>query len=548
MTRTCWSRSFPASAAALLWAQTWGLTGAAAAAPAPPPVLAPLPPRAVVRPVADCAALSKAELRIKGGPVFKIASAMVEPAREGRAEFCLVKGYIAPQVQFELRLPTASWTGRYLQGGCGAMCGVIGQSLNSRTNDAQAFGGAFAVAFENSGHTSFGDAVWAVGAPELVQDFAWRASHKTAVVAKAIIAAYYGSAPTYSYFAGCSNGGREGLTEVQKFPADFNGVIVGSSISMPAVMNRYIWEGQSGLNAQGRPILTGEAIRLLHDAVMTACDGADGLKDGQIDDPRACRFDPASLGCGAGPAGACLSPEQVGAVRKLYQGPVDETGRAQFPGGAPYGSELDWSGPAGFNGQVRLIAAAFLQNLVFPGQLPEGFSWRDWRFTAADFARMRRQGALFDAGETDLRPFRDAGGKLLLWQGVADNTAGAYGMAEYYQAIGQKAGGSARDFARLFMVPAVYHCAGGYLAYEQDLVGPMVNWVERGSAPEALTATAYLPDGTRRQRPVYAYPVRARYAGGDPNAVASFAPEKPKGPVDDAYPWAGSPFAAKARP
>ncbi|MEO6339997.1 MAG: tannase/feruloyl esterase family alpha/beta hydrolase [Caulobacteraceae bacterium] len=520
----------------------------ATTAQAAAPEMTPLPPRPVTRPVADCAALARQELRVPGGPAFKIASAAVEPAAGERAEFCLVKGYIAPQVQFELRLPTAAYTGRYLQSGCGAMCGVVGQSLGSRTNDRRLFSGAFAVAFDNAGHYSAGDATWAIGAPELRADFAYRSSHKTATVAKAVIAAYYGAPPQFSYFAGCSNGGRQGLNEVQKFPNDFNGVVVGSSISMPVVMNRYIWEAQAGLDAQGQPIITRDDARLLHGAVMARCDDADGVKDGQIDDPRACRFDPAEIGCKPGAAaGSCLTPAQVAVVRKLYQGPLDEKGRRQFPGGAPYGSELDWHSPGGFTGQVKGIATAFMTNLVFPGQLPESFGWRDWRFTSAQFDKMRKAAAAYEAGATDLSPFRKAGGKLLMWQGTADNTAGAYGMPEYLQAVGGRMGGPAsiRDFTRLFMVPAVYHCAGGYLPYETDLLAGIVDWVELGRAPDALLATAPLPGGATRQRPVFAYPAKARYRGGDINAAASFTAETPAGPVNDAYPWVGSPLRAR---
>jgi feruloyl esterase len=534
--------------AALLAAAPRACAAAASAQPAPSG-LVELPAQPVQRPVLECGSLathgfSGAPGADFAGAPFKVMSAVIEPAAAGRAEFCLVKAYAAPQVQFELRLPTAAYAGRYLQGGCGAMCGVIGGSLSPPCDDRHAFAGSFAVAFNNSGHVgaSGGDAIWAIGAPGLREDFAYRADHVAALAAKAIIAAYYGAPPRRSYFQGCSDGGREGLMEAQRYPGDFDGIVAGSSVSMPAVMERFLWEARSGLAEDGREILTEGATRLLHDAVMAACDGLDGTRDGQIDDPRQCRYDPGALACKPGQApSACLTEEQVTAARRLYAGPSDGEGHRFFPGGEPYGSELQWSGPAAFTRTGKFAAEAFIKYLALPGSVPADFTWRSWKFDLASFQRLQAGGAVYDPRDPDLRRFRNAGGRMILWQGAADGAAGVFGMPEYYQAVRDTVGGleAARRFVRFFLVPGVYHCRGGYIPYEEDFLGAVVNWVERDRAPDSVLAVATLDGGKIRRRPLFAYPVRARYLGGDVDDPGSFAGQAPDQPPDDHYDWVG---------
>jgi hypothetical protein len=518
----------------VLWSQT------APAQSAGPP-LEPLPERPIELPVLACEALTSHAFTTD--VALRVMSAAVQPARADRAEFCLVKGYVAPQVQFALYLPTKSYTGRYLQGGCGGMCGVIGESLQPSCDSAVALGGSFAVGFNNSGHVGagFGDGVWAKDAPELREDYAFRATHVAAVAAKAIVAAYYGKAPRWAYFQGCSDGGREALMESQRYPTDFNGIVAGSVFSMPAVMEQFLWDAHVGLTPTGQPLLTSEATALLHRAVLEKCDALDGVRDGQIDDPRICHYDPGKLACRKGlEPPACLTNEQVTAARLLYQGPMDGAGHRLFPGGLPYGSELLWSTPA--LTATGVAAGGFLQNLAFPNQLPSGFTWRDWAFDLESFEKLDAAGAVYDPRSADLRAFRDAGGKLLLWQGTADQASGIFGMPEYYQAIRDTVGGldAARQFTRLFLVPGVYHCGGGYIPYEEDFLGAMVNWVERQQAPVQVVAAARLQDGTLRRRPLFAYPERARYVKGDVNDSHSFVGMMPAREPDDHYDWVGA--------
>ncbi len=525
------------------------LTGAALLSPtamaqtASPP-LQPLPERPTELPVMTCEALASHAFAPVQDVVFRILSASVQPAQADRAELCLVKGYVAPQVQFALYLPTKTYAGRYLQGGCGGMCGIIGDSLQPSCDSITAFRGSFAVGFNNSGHVGagMGDGAWAKDAPELREDYAYRATHVAQIAAKTILATYYGKAPQWSYFQGCSDGGREALMESQRYPTDFNGIVAGSVFSMPAVMEQFLWDTHVDIAADGQPILTQEATALLHRAVLEKCDALDGTRDGQIDDPRLCHYDPGKLACRPGQQPpACLTPDQVTAARLLYQGPMDDAGHRLFPGGLPYGSELLWGQPGALT-VTGVAAGGFLQDLAFPNQLPPLFTWRDWKFDLQSFQKLEAAAAVYDPRSPDLHAFHDAGGKLILWQGTADQASGIYGMPEYYQAIRDVMGGleATRQFARLFLVPGVYHCGGGYIPYQEDFLSAMVNWVERQQPPRQLVAAARMADGSIRQRPLFAYPERAKYVKGDLNDAHSFVGVMPAKEPDDHYDWVGA--------
>ncbi len=521
----------------------------AAAAPAQPTSsaaidLAPLPHRDLIVPVADCATLPRQDFSgVRDGPA-RVQSAAIEPATAERAEFCVVKGYVAPTIQFELRLPTSTWTGRYLQGGCGGNCGVIMSTLSPRCDTAVAYTGAFAVGFENSGHAGT-DGVWALGGEGVREDFAYRAAHAFSAAAKAIIAAYYGRPPAFSYFQGCSDGGREAMAETQRYAQDFNGVIAGSpAFAIAEAMERFIWEARWGTDEHGALVFDGAAVTLLHDAVIAACDALDGVEDGQIDDPRRCRFDPATLRCtaGASPPG-CLTALQVTAAQKFYEGPVDESGRHLFYGGEPYGAELTWVERFALASMGATLLEDGVRHMMFQHPLDPGMTVRAWRFDAATFRQLQQAGALYDAPSVDLRAFREAGGKLILWQGFADPAAGPYGLPDYYRRLREAVGGlsAERGFARLYLIPGVYHCGGGYVPYEEDLLGAMVDWVESGHAPDRIMATARLGDGTVRRRPLFAYPTQSRYRGrGDVNDARNLVGREPSAPPDDRYEWAGA--------
>jgi Tannase and feruloyl esterase len=534
------------SSAALAGALLIFLSGAATPSGSEPSVdMVPLPDRPAILPVLDCAALQQHDFSTVNDAPARIQSAVIEPKSPERAEFCLVKGYVAPTIQFELRLPTRQWAGRYLQGGCGGNCGFIMSSLSPRCDVQPAYAGSFAVGFENSGHVG-GDGVWALGGQGVREDFAYRAAHAFSIAAKAIIAAYYGHAPDYSYFQGCSDGGREAMMETQRYPGDFNGIIAGSpAFAIAEAMERFIWEARWGRDDRGALLFDTSAATLLHDAVIAACDALDGVKDGQIDDPRMCHFDPRSLTCSPAQSPPnCLTAAQADAAVKFYDGPIDEQGRHLFYGGEPYGSELSWVERIALPVAGRSMFEDAVKNMIFQQSLGAQATVESWRFDGATFGELVRRGALFDARSADLDAFHQQGGKLILWQGFADPAAGAYGLPDYYQRLRQRAGDleSLRSFARMFLIPGVYHCGGGYVAYEEDMLGALVNWVEAGHAPDFLMATASLKDGTVRKRPMFAYPVQAHYLGrGDINDPRSFVGRSPKREPQDLYQWAGAP-------
>lgn len=503
-----------------------------------------LPERPVVAPLVECAALAGQDFsRVSEAPA-RIQSAAVEPPTAQRAEFCLVKGYVAPSIQFELRLPTKTWTGRYLQGGCGGNCGVIVNFVAPRCDGAAAYAGAFALGFENSGHVG-GDGVWALGGPQVREDFAFRAAHEFAAAAKAIITSYYGQPPAFSYFQGCSDGGREAMVETQRYPSDFNGVVAGSpAFAIAEAMERFIWEARWGRDDKGALVIDVSAAQLLHDAVLKACDALDGVRDGQIDDPRRCHFDPGTLVCRHNQSPPqCLSASQAEVAQKFYSGPVDDGGRHLFYGGEPYGSELSWMERYALAAAGGAMFDDAVKNMMFQGTLDPDASVKTWRFDLPTFRELSRRGAIYDASSPDLRAFRDAGGKLILWQGFADPAAGAFGLPDYYQRVEETVGGldAARRFARMFLIPGVYHCAGGYVPYEEDLLGTIVAWVERGEAPDQVMAAALLNGGAVRRRPMFAYPVQAHYRGrGDVNDPAAFSGRSPAATPNDLYDWAGA--------
>jgi hypothetical protein len=494
--------------------------------------------------------------QIPGAPA-RISSATVVGATAQAPELCDVKGYVAPQVQFELKLPTKSYQGRYLQVGCGGFCGSITPTTFPAC-DAQ-LGGDFALSTTNDGHVGASgfDGVWAANDRQLRVDMYYRAVHVTAVASKAIIGAFYGQAPKRAYFSGCSEGGREGLMEAQRYPDDFDGIVAGAPAAYWSPLNAEYqpWNARSNTAPDGTSIITPAKLPALHQAVIAACDDKDGLADGEIEDPRDCDFDPASIQCPAGSdQPTCLTAAQVQAARRIYGGPRDAHGRRLYPAGEPLGSELQWASwiatPPGTPATGSIAAQAgdnFLRYLAFPVGQP-GETLQSWRFTDREFDRLRAEERDANALDPDLRAFRRHGGKLILYHGWADQAIAPVGTTTYYQALRDTMGGlhAVQEFARLFMIPTMYHCNGGYGPSQFDMIGPVVDWVESGKAPSAIVTTQTDPAGhVVRTRPVFPYPARAKYKGsGSIDDAANFVPAEPSTPPDDHVDWLGNDLLA----
>ncbi|MCE7982495.1 MAG: tannase/feruloyl esterase family alpha/beta hydrolase [Caldilinea sp. CFX5] len=505
---------------------------------------------APILPQMACEALLGADLSHLPDAATQIVSAEVV-TNTGTTPYCHVTGYSAPQIQWDVRLPTTTWTGRYIQVGCGGFCGAADLEQTVQFDYENNFGpcvpenlGEFVVGLNNSGHIGR-DAQWAGNAPQLRVDWAYRSEHVMATVAQALIAAFYGQEPTYRYFTGCSNGGRQGLVLAQRYPTDFNGIVVGGPAHLfVSLMIEMAWTARTNTDADGNPILTGDALKVLHEAAVAACDDVDGLKDDLISDPRTCDFTPDQVAC-TGPAqSACLTDAQVAVARKLYAGPTTANGQRLYPSGLPIGSELEWNflffgwDPPRSPGFSEYMADNYLRYLA---SWDKPLTLETLRFDPATFAQLAEMSTLYDASDPDLSAFRDAGGKLILWHGWEDASIPPQGTISYYEAVQTEMGGAeaTQQFARLYLVPGLAHCTGGTATPQFDFLTPLMAWVETDRAPQEVIVTLGDRTQSTRTRPIYPYPTVARYDGsGSPDEASNFGPftptQLPK-PVE----WAG---------
>ncbi|MCO1597524.1 tannase/feruloyl esterase family alpha/beta hydrolase [Micromonospora sp. RHAY321] len=512
-----------------------------------PAQAAPVAP-GVIRPVRGCAELVR-DYAIPGAATHVVSATLVEATGTEPAQ-CDVRGYVEPAVNFKLRLPTDTYRGRYVQHGCPGECGVMEQAppeCGPRNPD-------LAVAQTDDGHVGKGDfpanisdASWAENNQAARDDFYFRAPHVVSVAVKKLIQRFYGAPPKQSYFFGCSTGGREGLILAQRYPHDFDGISVGSpAIFLGPLNGIYIaFAAKTNMGADGQSILTREKLPALHNAVLAACDHLDGLVDGQLDDPRRCRFDPGTVQCSAGTDGPnCLTPAQVAVVRKLYDGPRDPDGTRLYPGWQTRGSELSWDGhlvPNEFS-SARPFPDQFLQYMAYPIGRPQS-SLAEIEFTVEELRRLKPESIAGNAASLDMREFRRSGGKLIMWSGWDDQSIPAVGMLDYYQRVWQRSGGlqATQQWLRTYVIPSKYHAwTGGSRLTEFETFNALVDWVERGRAPVGIVATGTNPEGGPRARPVYPYPLVARYDGtGSVDEARNFVPVRPPGRLNDVIDWAG---------
>ncbi len=486
-----------------------------------------------------CAKLVDEAFTISDQAPLSILAAKLVPADDGSGEYCAVNGYIQPQIQFEVRLPTKGWNGRYFQVGCGGFCGVI--SIN---NCADALAANFVVAAHNMGHVGqvVKDPVWGSD-PALREDYGGRSTHLMSIAGKNIAEKYYGKRPARAYFRGCSTGGREGLQEAQRYPGDFDGIIAGDPAfpgRLGAIANN--WDARYLLREDGSEVFTADKLVVLHAGVMKACDKLDGLTDGILMDPRACAFDPAKLTCKSVDQADCLTAEQVNAAKKLYGGPVNSQGVKLMPGATPYGSEPSWNGAG-----RRSLAEGYLRYLAFPTNPPADYNYRDFNFDT-DVAKTEEMARLYDPvaphEAPDLRGFEKSGGKLIVYHGWADAGVSPMALLDYYAQVTSRQGGQEKvqDWFRVFMVPGMFHCRGGNAPNTFELLPALVRWVEQGQAPERVVATQSGSNGVIRTRPLFPYPAFAKYTGkGDVNSETNWVSASPKHAVDDRLDWIRAP-------
>ena len=460
-----------------------------------------------VKPVVECAALMQTPLADVATTAVTLASASVTQTKTG--EFCTVSGTIAPAIKFEVHLPLANWTQRYLQNGCGGLCGSISVAFDQASRCAPALSGEFVVAATDMGTAiQRGEPLGSFATdPQKRIDFAYRGNHETALVAKALIRAFYGQGPRYSYFAGCSDGGREAMIEAQRFPDDFDGISAGAPAMNFQVQNSFYhaWVIAANRRPDGSAILLADKLALLHSAVIAHCDKLDGITDGLLSDPRACQVDTRWLACAkdASDTTKCLTADEAGAVRRIYDGPRDAQGRSYLVGGPMPGSELQWDfipSSADAKAMSAMLGEAMRRYVIFPQSPASDAQVFDFKFDDPTFSAVTELHALNDATDPDLSPFAQHGGKLILWHGWSDTSISPMTSIAYYKAVEQQIGAAQTDsFLRLFMLPGTGHCGGGDGFAQIDTLTPLMAWVEKGQAPQQLVA-GKIPDREKGPR------------------------------------------------
>jgi feruloyl esterase len=423
--------------------------------------------------------------------------------------FCRVTATLTPSsdsdIRIEVWLPSSGWNGKFQAVGNGGWAGAI-----SYPQMALALSRGYATASTDTGHSTPG-AGFAIGHPEKLRDYAYRAVHEMTVTAKAVINAFYGSVPKLSYFNGCSTGGRQGLVEASRYPEDFDGIIAGAAANPKTRLDTWrIWMALETLREPHKWIPP-EKYPAIHRAVLAACDGLDGLTDGLIDDPPSCRFDARVLACTNGDGPDCLTAAQVQSVTTIL-GPAKSpgTGAELFPGYAP-GTELQWAhligGPDPYDTAIEQFKMVFTDP-----------KW-DWRSFDVDRDMAKTEEVLKDlslAGvdPSSLRRFIDGGGKLLTYHGWADQSIAPMASVNFFKQTSAVLGAEkAESSLRLFMVPGMGHCAGGDGPNTFDMVAPLEQWVENGLPPSRVVASHSTNGKVDRTRPLCAYPTVARHIG-----------------------------------
>ena len=470
---------------------------------------------------------------------------------------CIVEAVSHPtsdsNINIQVWLPLQGWNKRYQQVGNAGWAGVIQTPWLALENSL-----GYAAASTDDGHQGGLDAAFVVGHPEKLKDFGYRALRETTETAKAVIAAFYGQKPAYSYFNGCSDGGREALMEAERFPEDFDGILAGApAADWSGLTTGHVWISEALLSTPESAIpLT--KLPAIQAATVAACDGDDGIRDGLVSNPQACHFDPAVLLCKGADGAGCLTKPQVDALAKMYAGSRNPVSGAQiFPGLEPGSETTTW--PAWVIADAPQHTLGFFFGMSYYTQAV--FEGTPWSLQSMDFNKdvafgEQKVGAVVNAINPDLRSFRDHGGKLIQYHGWGDAGIAPMSSVDYYQKTGsflarypdprnEKAKAQS-DFYRLFLIPGMGHCFSGNGPVnfgqagatseegrgnpERDVLAALVRWVERGTAPDRLIGTGPNPVDPSKQitRPLYPYPAVTHYNGqGDPNDPANYSGVKP---------------------
>jgi feruloyl esterase len=484
-------------------------------------------PQAAATPCEKLAGLVLPNTTITEAQLVQAGAFLPPGAGSGRAfatlpAFCRLAATLKPSsdsdIKIEVWLPAAGWNGKFQAVGNGAFSGSIAYPAM-----AAALARGYATSSTDTGHTG-NTASWAVGHPEKVVDFGWRAVHEMTTVAKRIVASHYDQAAKFSYWTGCSAGGRQGMKAAQRHPDDFDGIVAGSpGLDWTSRAARAV-HVEKALQSNAEARLLEPARRLLHGAVVTACDELDGVKDGLIENPQRCSFDPGVLECRGAAEGACLSKAQVETARLMYSSLVNPRTKRAIVGLAP-GSELGWT-DLGWTASARATGLDQFRFIVFGDP-----SWTIDKFNPeADVARAEEVDRdTINALDPNLKPFLDRGGKLIAYHGWSDPQISPLNVTQYHQRVIDALGASKVNSGyRLFMAPGMAHCSGGEGPDTFDALAALEQWVEHGRAPDHIIASHATKGVVDRTRPLCPYPQVAAYKGtGSIDDAASFTCKAP---------------------
>jgi feruloyl esterase len=433
--------------------------------------------------------------------------------------FCRVAATLRPttdsEIGVEIWMPAGNWDGKLQAVGNGGWAGSIGYAAM-----AKALSQGYATASTDTGHTTPGGS-FVAGHPEKLIDYGFRAVHLMTVEAKAIIAAFYPNPARRAYWNGCSTGGRQGLMEAQRYPVDYDGIIAGAPANYMSHLQVWSLWVPKAVHEEEAGYIPPAKYPLIHRAVLDACDVLDGVKDGVLEDPTRCHFDPKVLACRGEDTSACLTAPQVEAARKLYGEAVNpRTGLKIFPGFEP-GSELAWAALAG--PEPMAIPVDTFRYVVYENPT---WDWRTINFESDLTALEKKFAGVVDATSPDLSAFMKRGGKLVMYHGWNDQLIAPLNTVDYFSSVLYTMGaGATNDFMRLYMAPGMTHCGGGAGFMNFDMIGPLDQWVEKGQAPDRIVASRREPD---RTHPLCPYPQVAIYRGsGSTDEAASFICKAP---------------------
>lgn len=454
-------------------------------------------------------------------------------------KYCDVQGIIEPEVGFTVYLPADKWNQKFYMVGNGGYAG----SINDRDMKIGLEKG-YAAASTDTGHVKTPPpdlALFAYNNKQKEIDYSYRAVHRTAVTAKEIIKAYYDIKPVYSYFTGCSTGGRQALMEAQRFPQDFDGIIVGAPVL--DFSKTQIWSIWNAMALWEIAHIRIDQLEILADAIYSKCDGYDSVYDGVISDPEFCDFDPTDPSdlprCPQNIGNSdCFTDDQVAALYRIYDGVRNSAGDLLFPGPPP-GAEACGMVPPYLGGGIRsgwekwmvdekmgapfpslglLFGKTFLQYMAFIPDVGPEYDWHNFDFDT-DIQKMNWISKILDATDPDLSGLKKSGGKIIHYHGWADPALNPFMSVNYYKEVLKVMGDKkTKEFYRMFMVPGLFHCWGGVGPFKFDVFSALVEWVEKGIPPDWIHAS----DMAGRSRKLCPYPTKAVYMGKDPDNLGSF--------------------------